>query len=142
MARSWSRGQLAVLAIQQGRPEHARTVLEDIVRKGVSGMSTATIARTLTAYAWLALADGDPEHATVEAGATSGLHERAGVRMWPSLRQSETELAGRLRDALGADRYEASFAAGTQLNRQQAIGILTRALSSEDRQQARTSGGS
>jgi hypothetical protein len=71
----------------------------------------------------------------------TGLQKRGGVRTWPTLRQTEIELTTALRNTLGADQYQETFAAGAQLNRRQTIGLLTSALSSDHRRRAGTSAG-
>jgi predicted ATPase len=138
---AWARGQLATLAVQQGHPDQARRLLEEALGIGGSELSTSTIARTLTALAWLTFAEGDAEQAVRAAGAATGLQNRAGVRTWPTLRQIETELTNALRNTLGADQYQETFAAGAQLNRRQAIGLLTSALLSDHRRHGGTPAG-
>jgi hypothetical protein len=51
-----------------------------------------------------------------------GLRQRVGLRAWPLQQQGEAQLLAAIRQALGADRFDQNFAAGAQLNRQQAIG--------------------
>ena len=53
--------------------------------------------------------------------AADGLRRRVGLRAWPMLRPTETELKTKLRQALGADRLDQAFSAGSRLNQQQAV---------------------
>jgi hypothetical protein len=64
---------------------------------------------------------GDPERAALVAGAAEGLRRRAGLRAWPILRQGEAELVAQVRQALGADRFDPVFAAGTRLTQRDAV---------------------
>ena len=57
-------------------------------------------------------------------GAADGLRRRAGLRAWPMLRPTETELLARLRQALGADRLDQVFSDGSRLSQQQAIAAV------------------
>jgi hypothetical protein len=52
-------------------------------------------------------------------GAADGLHRRAGLRAWPMLRPTQTELTAKLRQALGADRLDQVFSVGSRLSQQQ-----------------------
>jgi hypothetical protein len=52
------------------------------------------------------------------------MRRRAGVRVWPSLRGHEAELVAQVRAALGTERFEECFAAGSGLNRQEAVAAV------------------
>jgi hypothetical protein len=67
------------------------------------------------------LVEGDPQQAALLAGAAEGLRRRAGLRAWPMVRQPETQLQAEIRQALGADRFDERFAAGTRLSRRAAV---------------------
>lgn len=46
-----------------------------------------------------------------------------GLQAWPMLRRGENELVTQIRDALGTDRFDEMFAAGSRLSRQQALAV-------------------
>jgi len=58
------------------------------------------------------------------AGAADGLRRRVGLGMWPLLRQWEAGLVAEIRQGLEAKRFEEVFAAGTRLNRLEAIAAV------------------
>jgi hypothetical protein len=64
---------------------------------------------------------GDPERAALLAGAAEGLRRRAGVLAWPILRPGDADLVAQVRQALGADRFDQVFAAGTRLTQREAV---------------------
>jgi hypothetical protein len=78
----------------------------------------------LAAYAQLAFAEGDRGRAALLAGAAEGLRRRAGLRVWPTLRQSEDELVAQVRQTLGAERFDQAFSTGSGLTQQQAVAIV------------------
>ena len=47
-----------------------------------------------------------------------------GLRPWPSTRRSEAELLARVSGKLGPQVFEKAFAAGSQLNRREAIALV------------------
>ena len=47
-----------------------------------------------------------------------------GLRAWPMLRPTETELITALRQALGADRLDQVFSAGSRLSQHQAVAAI------------------
>ena len=127
----WSRVQLGDLALVQGQPDVARTLLgqpdvartllEDGPALSVAARSSNNVALSLAVFARLALAEGDPEQAALLAGAVDGLRRRVGLQAWPALRRPETRLATQLRQTLGDERFDAVFAAGSLLSRREAV---------------------
>ena len=127
----WSRVQLGDLALVQGQPDVARTLLgqpdvartllEDGLALSVAARSSNNVALSLAVFARLALAEGDPEQAALLAGAVDGLRRRVGLQAWPALRRPETRLATQLRQTLGDERFDAVFAAGSLLSRREAV---------------------
>ena len=67
---------------------------------------------------------GDPERAALVAGAAEGLRRRVGLRGWPLLRRGEAALLAQIRQALGADRFDQAFAAGSRLTQRQAVAAV------------------
>jgi hypothetical protein len=57
-------------------------------------------------------------------GAAEGLRRRAGLRAWPTVRRGGAELVAQARQALGADRFDQVFAAGTRLNQREAAAAV------------------
>jgi tetratricopeptide (TPR) repeat protein len=118
------RVQLGILAVLRGRPEEARTLLEESLDRILAVRSTAFVTLRLAGYAWLALADGDPERAARLEGAADGLRRRVGLRAWPYLRRVEAQLVDRVRQQLGAARFDQEFSAGSRLTQQQAVAAV------------------
>ena len=83
--------------------------------------STRNVTLCLTAFAQLVFVQGEGERAALLTGAAEGLRQRVGLRAWPLQQQGEAQMVAGIRQALGADRFDQAFAAGIQLNRQQAI---------------------
>ena len=94
-------------------------------------LSTQSVTFALVAAADLALAQGDARRAASAMGAVDGLRQRAGLRPWPLRRRSEAELAARVSSTLGPEVFANVFAAGSQLDRREAI-TLVRSLAQAD----------
>jgi len=118
---AWSRGELGIVAIFQDRVDQARELLDQALTRSVEAHSTGSVTLCLMAFARLALAEGEPERAALLAGAAGGLRRRAGLRVWPMLRQGEAELIAQIRQAQDPDRFSKMTAAGSRLSRQQAV---------------------
>jgi len=82
------------------------------------------VALCLAAHARLAFGQGDLEQTALLEGVADGLRLRAGLRAWPMLRPTKTELLTKLRQALGADRLDQLFSARSRLSQQQAIAAV------------------
>jgi tetratricopeptide (TPR) repeat protein len=121
---TYSRVQLGILAVAQGRLVEARAQLDEALDLSMAARSTRSVTLCLAAFAQLALAAGDPERAALLAGAAEGLRRRVGLRTWPTLRHGEAELVAQLRQALGANHFEAVHAAGARLNQRQAVAAV------------------
>jgi len=121
---TWSRVQLGTLDALRGRLDQARNLLDDALDLSLATRSTSFVALCLAAHARLAFGEGDPEQAALLEGAADGLRRRVGLRAWPMLRPTETELMTKLRQELGADRLDQVFSAGSRLNQQQAVAAV------------------
>jgi predicted ATPase/class 3 adenylate cyclase len=121
---AWSRVLLGTLAVVRGRLEEARALLEEALGLSLAAHSTRSVTVCLAAFARVALVAGDPERAALLAGAAEGLRRRVGLRAWLLLRRPEAELVAQVRQALGPDRFEEVFAAGTRLTRQEAVAAV------------------
>jgi predicted ATPase len=121
---AWSQVQLGTLAVIQGRLDEARALLDEGLTLSLATHSTRSVTLSLAAFSQLALVEGDLERAALLAGAAEGLRRRVGLRAWPLQRQGEAELVARVRQALGADRFDEVFAAGDRLNRREAVAAV------------------
>jgi ATP/maltotriose-dependent transcriptional regulator MalT len=118
---AWSQVQLGILALARGRPEEARALLDEGLELSLATHSTRNVTLCLTAFAQPAFVQGEGEQAALLAGAAEGLRQRVGLRAWPLQRQGEAQMVAQIRQPVGADRFDANFAAGVRLNRGQAI---------------------
>jgi tetratricopeptide (TPR) repeat protein len=121
---TWSRVQLGTLDVLRGRLEEARELLDEALDLSLAARSTPFVTLCLAAHARLAFGEGDPERTALLEGAADGLRRRVGLRAWPMLRPTETELMAQLRQALGADRFDQAFSAGSRFNQQQAVAAV------------------
>jgi MalT-like TPR region len=119
---SWS--QLGTLAIMQGRLDEAGTLLDEGLTESLDAENTVGVTMSLAAHARLALVQGTPDRAAVIFGAAEGLRRRVGLRVWPTLRRGEAELAEQLEHALSPDRYQKEFATGSALSRREAAAMV------------------
>jgi hypothetical protein len=117
------RVHLGILDVLRGRPDEARTLLEEALDRSLAARSTPYVTFCLTGYAWLAFADGDPERAARLEGAADGLRRRVGLRAWPNLRRQEADLVAQVRQKLGAALFDQAFSAGSRLTQRQAAAI-------------------
>ncbi|WP_179266282.1 ATP-binding protein [Asanoa hainanensis] len=112
---------LAGLALVRGEKLNARMLLDDGLELSLAAYSTQLVTLCLATFAQLVFAEGNPERAALLAGAADGLRRRAGLRVYPSLRQREAVLTGRLREALGEADFDILFAKGGRLTRPEAV---------------------
>jgi hypothetical protein len=108
----------------QGPLDDARALLDDGLELSLEVYGTHGITICLAAFARLAFAEGDPDRAALLAGAAEGLRRRAGRRAWPSFRREEAEVVAQVRGALGANRFDEAFAAGSRLNLREAVAAV------------------
>ena len=116
--------QLGILAVLRGRPSEAGALLAEALGLSLAARSTVFVTLCLSGYAWLAFAAGDAERAARLEGAAVGLRTRAGVRTWPHLRRVEADLETRIRERLGAGRFDQVFSAGSRLTQRQAVAMV------------------
>jgi hypothetical protein len=119
-----SRVQLAILDIAGSRLGQARALLDEALNMSLAARSTPFVTLSLTAYARLTFAEGDPERAAMLEGAAEGLRQRVGLGAWPMLRRGEAELAAQVRQTLGADRFDQAFDAGSGLSQREAVAAV------------------
>jgi len=121
---TWSRVQLGTLDALRGRLDQARNLLDEALDLSLATRSTSFVALCVAAHGRLAFAQGDLERTALLEGAADGLRRRVGLRAWPMLRPTEAELMTKLRQALGADRLDQMFSAGSRLSQQQAVAAV------------------
>jgi predicted ATPase len=121
---TWSRVQLGTLDALRGRLDQARSLLDEALDLSLATRSTSFVALCLASHARLAFGEGDLEQTALLEGAADGLRRRVGLRAWPMLRPTETELMSKLRQELGADRLDQVFSDGSRLNQQQAVAAI------------------
>jgi len=121
---TWSRVQLGTLDVLRGRLDEARRLLDEALDLSLAARSTPFVTLCLAAHARLALGEGDPEHAVLLEAAADGLRRRVGLRAWPMLRPTETELMAQLRQTLGADRFDHMFSVGSRLKQREAVAAV------------------
>jgi predicted ATPase len=119
-----SRVQLGILAVLRGSLDEARELLDEALDLSLAARSTQFVALYLSAYAWLAFAEGNPERAARLEGAAEGLRRRVGLRAWPLLRRVEADLVTQVRQRLGAGRFDQVSSAGSRLTQRQAVDIV------------------
>ena len=119
-----SRVYTGIVAVEQGRPEEGRGPMEEGLELSLAARSTRSVTLCLTAFARLAFVEGDPQRAAMLAGAAEGLRRRVGLQPWPLMRRVEAELVAQVRQALGADRFGESYAAGSRLSQQEAVAVV------------------
>jgi predicted ATPase len=121
---TWSRVQLGTLNVLQGRVGEAQELLDEALELSLAARSTPFVSMCLAGYTRLAFREGDLERAVRLEGAADGLRRRVGLRAWPMLRPTETELMAQLRQALGADRFDQAFSAGSRLSQREAVAAV------------------
>jgi predicted ATPase len=127
VGNSWltisARVQLGMLEIARARFDDARAMLTEALDLSMAAQHAPSLALCLAAFADLAFAEGDAERAALLVGATDGLRRRAGLRVWGSARR-EDERVAQIREALGTDRFDEAFAAGSRLNQEDAVNAV------------------
>jgi predicted ATPase len=116
--------QLGSLALAQGQREEALALLQSGLDLSLTIHSTRNISLILAAIAQLAFAQGRPEQATLLIAAAEGVRRRAGLRTWPAVQETDAALVSQARQALGAQRFDELFAAGTRLSQRQAVAAV------------------
>jgi predicted ATPase len=122
---SSARTQLAMLAVRSGDLARADVLLAESVRAiRASQPITLTVTFALVAHAQLALTSGDPDRAATALGAADGLRARAGLRVWPTARRTERDLAASLAEQMDAGTYRRAFEAGAELSMRDAVELI------------------
>jgi hypothetical protein len=121
-ARTW----LAVLAVRSGRLADAEALLAESVQAiRESQPITLTVTFALAAYAQLELARGDASRAATALGAADGLRARAGLRVWPTARRTERDLATSVARAMDPEAHRRALEAGAELHMRDALALIS-----------------
>jgi len=115
---------LGTLNALRGRISEARKLLDQALDLSLAARNAPFVTLCLAAYARLAFGEGDHERAVLLEGAADGVRQRLGLRAWPMLRPTETELMAQLRQALGADAFDQAFSAGSRLSQREAVAVV------------------
>jgi hypothetical protein len=121
---TWSRVMLGTLNVLRGRIGEAQKLLDQALDLSLAARNSPFVTLCLAAHARLAFGEGDLERTALLEGAADGLRQRVGLRAWPMLRPTETELVARLRQELGADRFDQAFSAGSRLSQREAVAVV------------------
>jgi predicted ATPase len=111
---------LATLGLARGRVDEAWSLLDEALDLSLTIHNTHSLTNCLSAFARLTLSEGEAEEAALLAGAAEGLRRRAGLRVWTGLRR-DRRLACEIREALGPERFDEVFAAGSRLHQREAV---------------------
>jgi predicted ATPase len=118
-----SQVELGILDVLRGRLDEARALLAEALELSLAARRIPFVTLCLSAYAQLAFAEGDPDRAALLEGAADGLRRRVGLAQWPHLRKVEADLVTRVRQQLGTDHFDRTFAAGAELTQREAVAI-------------------
>jgi tetratricopeptide (TPR) repeat protein len=96
---------LAMDEMAAGDASRARTLLDEGLDRFLALESAEGIALTLSAYAWLGLLEGEPVRAATALAGAQVLRERAGLALWPLVRESEAMLEATIVEAVGGEEF-------------------------------------
>ena len=116
--------QLGVLAVMSSRAEDAHALLDEALDLSLVLHSTRNVTLILGAFAQLCFEEGDPDRSALLMGAAEGLRRRAGLRIWPTARRGPAELVAKVRESLGADRFDRRSAEGARLSQREAAAAV------------------
>jgi predicted ATPase len=119
-----SRVQLGILAVLRGSLDEAGALLDEALDLSLAARSIQFVTLCLAGNAGLAFAEGDSERAVLLEAAAQSLRRRVGLPAWPHLRRVEAELVTRLRQRLGAARFNRVFDVGSKLTQREAVAIV------------------
>jgi predicted ATPase len=123
---SSARTHLATLAVRSGQLADAESMLVESVRAIREATPiTLTVTFALVAHAQVVLAKGEPSQAAMALGAAEGLRTRAGLRVWPIARRTESDLAASVSERMGAEEYRLAFEAGAELSMREALALIS-----------------
>jgi non-specific serine/threonine protein kinase len=121
---SWAKSELGVLRVLRGEIDKAAEVLDEALSLSKRSHNIRSMTLGMSGFIWLAAAEGDLEQAALLTGAIDGLRQRIGIQLWPILRSRRQERVAKARAALGDERYDEVYAAGTTLSYQEAVAAV------------------
>jgi tetratricopeptide (TPR) repeat protein len=118
--------RLGMVAQQQGDLEHAAAMNREVVEQARAHGGPLLLAVALEGLAGIGCAAGDPELAAVLLGVAAAVRRVAGVPLAPGQRVEVDRVARAARQALGEDRFTATFASGEALSMEEAVAVAER----------------
>ena len=113
--------ELAHLLRREGDLEGARAVYRETIRAWQTTGSLLAVAHQLESFAYLAVAEDELERAVRLLGAATALRESVGGDMLPYERVEYDSVVESLRQAFGAEPFDALFMAGRALGMNAAV---------------------
>ncbi|HET8679528.1 MAG TPA: tetratricopeptide repeat protein [bacterium] len=113
--------QPGLLALAEGEPEHAATILREALIQQQKRGDAQGIAGSLEGLAGAMLALGMPEHAVCLFGAAEALREAIGAPQWPVDRLAYEQELARARATLGDDAFGAAWSSGRGVSVDEAV---------------------
>ncbi len=122
---SSARTQLAILDVRRGELDSARRYLRGCLDEiDDDQVGTITACFMLTAFAELAVAEGNPREAASALGAAKGLRVRAGLLAWPIARRGEAALRDRVAGLLEPQAMRDTHELGAGLRAHDALALV------------------
>jgi predicted ATPase len=116
-----TRAMLSRLEMQRGNLARARADIDQALTLSTASRSTRYVSVSLAAAARLAYADGDPARAVLIAAGAVGLRRRAGLRAWPTMRGSDSNLLEQARETVGLSQFDRLYQKGIQLTQPEVV---------------------
>ncbi|MGH2402892.1 MAG: ATP-binding protein, partial [bacterium] len=108
--------QLGLLALAEGEPDHAASILREALTQQQKRGDAQAIACSLEGLASVMLARGMPAHATRLFGTADALREAIGAPRWPVDRAVYESEIGKVRTSLGDEAFAAAWSAGRAMS--------------------------
>lgn len=100
------------------------SLLAEALDLSLKTRSPSFVTLCVAGYARLAFAEGNLERAALLEGAAEGLRRRVGMSAWAFVRPVEASLVARVRERLGAHRFDQAFRVGSGLTQREAVAIV------------------
>lgn len=116
----------AFIAIAQGEPSNAERDAHDALTLAAHTLGYARVADTLECLARLAVDDGNPQYAARLLGAAEAMRQRMGNPRFPMYQAGYEATVTAVREALGQQAFDDTWADGAALSTEEAIGYAQR----------------
>jgi predicted ATPase/class 3 adenylate cyclase/Tfp pilus assembly protein PilF len=123
----WPVHSLGALARTEGNLEEARERLREAIALCPKLARRPRLSDCLEDLAGVAFDEGDAARAAVLLGAADALRQTASTPVPPAMRVSVDELVASVRDAVGADAFDAQWTAGQALTADAAVDVALQA---------------